>query len=640
MSAGKRVPPYALDKPGERVLLHGNQAIARGFLEGGGQVASTYPGTPASEILETIAGFAEMYDIYAEWASNEMVGFEVAAGAALCGARALSSMKHIGVNWAMDPLMHLILRSPPGGFILVSGDDPSQHSSANEQDNRYIARIACIPCFEPSSPAEAKEMTAKLFDISESIRLPVMLRPTTRVCHARSDVVLGPINRERRTGTIPADVNFKTSSWTNPAFSHKHLHDKELKMKEIVETVPWNWIEGDGSERLGVLGSGLSYNYAKEAIGKLGLSGKVSLMKLATTYPTPDKMLTKFMSGLEKLLVVEELEPFVELYVRALAKEVNPKLAIYGKMDFNAKMIPREEELNTAIVGNAVADFAGVPRIEFPSAPEEVRASVKGILTPRGLDMCAGCPHRATGYAMKTALRKLGIKDFIGVGDIGCYGMVSNPPLQLLDTELCMGASIGTSQGCARVAKGVPVFGIIGDSTFLHAGIPGLVSAIWNNNNVKFVICDNEATAMTGFQPHPGTGRTAMGRGTKVDIESVVRGVGVKFVEVIDPYDVTKSVDTFMKAIQFDGPACIISRRICASEAVRLARRAGKTLPPHKVDLEKCPGCRACINLFGCPALVYYKDENKVKIDNTICIGCGVCAQICPYKAISPSGVA
>ena len=630
----KRIPPYALDKPGQRVLLLGNQAIARGFLEGGGQIASTYPGTPASEILETVADFAEEYDIYAEWATNERVGFEVAAGAALSGLRAMSSMKHIGVNWAMDPLMHLILRNPTGGFILVSGDDPSQHSSANEQDNRYIARIACIPCFEPADPPEAKEMIPKLFEISERLRLPVMLRVTTRLCHARADVTLGEINRERRLGSIPSDVSWKTRPRIRTISPHKPLHDKEEKMREIAETLQWNRIEGSGEEKLGVIASGVSYNYAKEAIENLELQGKVALLKLGITYPLPIKLVSSFISELEKVLVVEELEPFVETEIKAIAKDIHCGLKIYGKLDAANRKIPREEELNTFIVTNALADFVGVSIP--PAEKSEAQLEAEKILTPRGLDMCAGCPHRGTGYALKEALRELKIKEFVGIGDIGCYGMLSYPPLMLIDTYLGMGSSIGVSQGCARARKDIPVFGIIGDSTFLHAGIPGLVSAIWNNNNVKFVICDNEATAMTGFQPHPGTGVTAMGKqGNKVDIESVVRGVGVRQIQVTDPYDVESSKKAFIEAIKFNGPACIISRRICASEAVRLARRRGERLKPYKVDPALCSGCRICINTFGCPGLVFDSEGNITHIDSTLCMGCGVCAQICPQNAIN-----
>jgi len=635
----RRIPPYALDKPEERVLLLGNQAVARGFLEGGGQVASTYPGTPASEILETVASFADQYNIYAEWAANEMVGFEVAAGASLCGLRAITAMKHIGVNWAMDPLMHLIFRNPKGGFILVSADDPSQHSSANEQDNRYLARIACIPCYEPADPGEAKDMVPRLFEISEQLRLPVMLRVTTRLCHVRGDVVLGPINKERKVGKMPEDVSQKfigrIAGGQALVSPHKILHDKEAKAKEIAETFPWNRVEAKGGEKIGIIASGVSYNYAKEAVMKLGLEGKVALLKLATTYPLPERMLSNLMSGLDRLLVVEELQPFVELHLWALAKKVNPKLDIWGKLDEKTKVIPRELELNSFIVTNGVADFMGMKRPTVAGPSPEVREEITKQITPRALDMCAGCPHRSTGYIVKAALRKLGIKDWIGIGDIGCYGMLGNPPLQMIDTALCMGASIGVSQGCSRAAPGTPVFGFIGDSTFFHAGVPGLINAIYNNTPVKFVVCDNGVTAMTGFQEHPGTGRTATGKpATKIDVESVVRGVGVKCVETIDPYQIGPSIEAVIRAIKFDGPACIISRRLCASEAVRLARRQGKVFKPSYVVEEECTGCRTCVNTYGCPALVYNPEKNVVTIDSTLCMGCSSCSQICPTNAI------
>jgi indolepyruvate ferredoxin oxidoreductase alpha subunit len=626
-----------LDKPGERVLLLGNQAIARGFLEGGGQVTSTYPGTPSSEILETIADFADMYGIYAEWADNERVGFEVCFGAAVCGLRAMSSMKHIGVNWAMDPLMHAVLRNPPGGLILVSADDPSQHSSANEQDNRYLARIACIPCFEPSDPSEAKDMVVRLFDVSESFRIPVMLRVTTRLCHVRGDVVLGEINKERRKGRMAKDVSWRSvprDFGVDRVPPHRPLHEKEEKIRELAETLMWNRIERVGDERLGVVASGVSYNYAKEAIARLGLMSKVALLKLAITYPLPEKLISNFVDGLDRLLVVEELEPFVELQIKAITKDANPGIKIYGKLDQETKLIPREFELNTHIVSNALAEFTGTSKVVLPSPGSKAVMTVVDIVPPRALTLCPGCPHRATGYSLKHAMKKLDIEDYVVIGDIGCYGMLAYPPLSLIDTYLGMGSSISVAQGCSRATSGTTV-GIIGDSTFLHAGIPGLISAIWNNTNIKIVVCDNQATAMTGFQPHPGTGVTATGRaGNKVDIENVVRAIGVKCVEVIDPYDVSTSIEAFMRAVEFDGPAVIISRRICATEAVRIARRERAILKPYIIDPDKCTGCRICINTFGCPALVYDSAKNKVWVDHTLCMGCGVCAQICPFQAI------
>jgi indolepyruvate ferredoxin oxidoreductase alpha subunit len=619
----------ALDEPGKVVLLMGNEAIARGAIEAGFSVAASYPGTPASEIGDTLCRVADEIGAYFEWSSNEKVAFEVAFGASMCNQRSLVSMKHVGLNVALDILNLASLRGVRGGLVLVSADDPSQHSSGQEQDNRWLAKINCIPVLEPSSPQDAKDCTRYAFELSEKARLPVMVRTVTRLSHMRSNVKLGPIERQRRRAEFDWEgFSYRAAGFERLFRREKELNEKLDRVRDEFEGVVFNELKMNGGESLGFIGVGFSFCYAIDAVRKLGLEDRSAYLKLATSHPLPTELVSRLLRGVNTLLVFEEVDPFVELHLKALAKDVNPSLEIYGRMSGH---LPREGELSPVIVGDAVAKLSGMER---PCVPRvELEGKVRQTLFDRMLTLCAGCPHRATVYALKESVKKVK-GDLMGVvvnGDIGCYGLAHAPPLSFEDTYFCMGASIGVSQGMAQV--GVESIALIGDGTFFHAGIPALINAVYNKHNIKVVVADNQTIAMTGFQPHPESGQTAMGDVTKrVMIEDIAKACGVDSVEVVDPYDLEETEAAFTRMLKADGVAMVVARRICATEAVR-RMRPKKPVPFH-IDPELCVGCRLCLSTFGCPALSWIDEDGKASVDETLCMGCGVCSQICPQEAI------
>ncbi|MFC1992786.1 indolepyruvate ferredoxin oxidoreductase subunit alpha [Chloroflexota bacterium] len=621
------------DAPGGKLFLLGNEAIARGAIEAGVEVAAAYPGTPSTEILETLAGVARESGIYVEWSVNEKVAFEVALAASVCGVRAMASMKHVGVNVAHDPLMTAGYIGAKGGLVLVSADDPWAWSSQNEQDNRYIAEQGYIPILEPSSVQEAKDMMVAAFELSEEFRQLFMVRSVTRLSHGRSDVVLGEISSEKRLGSFEKD-----RSWLvyTPAEARKNralMLERFERIKKAVNTFPFNRLELADGATVGIIACGLSYSYTLEAIKWLGLDGRVSLLKIGTPHPLPEELVKKLLGSVEEVLVVEELEPFVERHVKAIAGEAGIPVKIHGK-----GLIPLVGELSTRKVAEAIAGLTGsqLP-IDF-SELDRLGEEVAPLLPLRPPTLCAGCPHRATQYAMRVAGRRVARdrgKDVEPVypGDIGCYTLSYIPPIESMDIDICMGGGFGIANGLAHVID-VPIIAQLGDSTFFHSGIPAMINAVYNQANITMVVLDNSATAMTGFQPHPGTGYTATGGETSpVKIEAIARACGVKFVEVIDPFDLGKAIDTMEKAIRFDGPSVVVSRRPCVIIEQREKRKRGEGVVPCHVDQEKCDSkCESCIKLLGCPAII--KERGKTVIDSSLCTGCGICAQICPYKAI------
>jgi len=633
-----------IDEPGRKALLLGNEAVARGVVESGCHVAASYPGTPASEILTTLGLVADELGFYAEWSTNEMTAVEVAIGAALCGLRSFASCKHLGVNWMMDPLMHITYFGlGKGAMVLASGDDPQGWSSANEQDTRLHGYTLELPVLEPSNPQEAKDMTIEAFKISEELHAPVILRLVTRVCHTSADVTFGPIRKiERRPVVFSSfmDAYFKAMMAKKAPipFLHERIHrDRMPKMREISNNFPYNRLEMDGDEKLGVISTSVCNLYVDEALSVLGLEGKVAHLKMGMSNPLPDRIIAEFVDSLDEVLVVEETEPFVEHNLKALLKDLSPGLKLYGK---ESGHIPLSGELNTSIVAEALAKITGKPYSRYTQEVSSLIAEYEPKITARLVTLCAGCPHRATFYAAKRALARLSGGKFIGVGDIGCYGLGASPPLMAFHHILCMGGSIGLSNGIAHTGIDVPIIAYIGDSTFFHAGIPSLIDAAYNGAKITVIVMDNGVTAMTGFQPHPATGFTATGRpAKKISIEEICRACGVEFVEVVDPYDLKGTEETILKALEFPDASVVIARRLCATEQVRRWRREGITPKPFIVDPEKCTGCKLCITTFGCPALVWDEEERKTRIDVTLCIGCGVCAQICPSNAIhSPGG--
>ena len=631
--------PIASDSPGMKLLLLGNEAIARGAIEGGVEIAASYPGTPASEIVDTLALVAEDLGIYVEWSVNEKVAWEVAIGGALMGKRSIASMKHVGVNWVIDPLIHCALHGFKGGLVLISADDPSGHSSATEQDNRYVALLAEIPVLEPSNIQEAKDFTALAFEISEELRLPVMVRSVTRISHSKGSVVLGKIYKVRRDPSFHDDYYFdfvlkKGFAGANVIpDAHKLLHEKLAKAEKVCEK--YELVKVIGSGELGIVASSVAVSYALDAVEKLGIVDKVSLLKVGMSYPLLEKSIAEFLADRDFVLVVEEGEPFIEKFLAGIAKDVNPKIRIYGKLTGH---LPREGELKPHLVTELIAKFAGVDVKVFGGFREntlsELTRLAEGMLTPRIMTFCAGCPHRATYFALKRAIKKVSKGEYVAIGDIGCYTLGMNPPFRMQQAVFGMGGSIGVANGVAKSGTHLPVIATIGDSTFYHAGIPALINAVFNQSNVKVLILDNEVTAMTGFQPHPGSGETAMKKPTKkIVLEDVVRACGVDYVKIVDPYDLKKTQEIFEEALKLNGPAVIIARRLCAEEYVRRARREGIKLRYYTVNEEKCTGCRICLTEFGCPAIFWKEDVKKAAVNPTLCMGCGVCAQLCPTNA-------
>jgi len=608
--------------PGSRRLLLGNEAVARGALEAGVHVATAYPGTPSSEIADTLSKIARASGFYMEYSVNEKVAVEVAAGAAVCGARAIVSMKHVGLNVASDTLMTLAYVGVKGGLVIVTADDPSAWSSQNEQDNRYYALLANIPCLEPSNPQEAKEMTLEGFRLSEQLELPVLLRLVTRVSHTRGVVTFGEIAK-RNSDKIapPRDPSRFVMIPANARVRHTVLLERMRSASEISER--FSRILGRG--RVGIITSGSAFNYCLESLALLNL--KASVLKLGMIHPLPAKRISRFIRKHTPVVVVEELEPYLETQVKVLTRP--PNVPIYGKLE---GLIPRHGELSARRVTLALAKALHLkPSMDFNRIEE--RASEAEKLSPsRPPVLCPGCPHRAALYAVKVAAGSQAVYST----DIGCYALGAQPPLSIGDILLCMGASVGLASGINKVVDN-PIVGIVGDSTFLHASIPGLINAVYNSHRFVYVVLDNLTTAMTSFQPHPGTGVTGMGEQTKpILVEEIAKACGVEFVRVIDPYDVKLAISTVKEALQHPGPSVIVFRRMCTILDLRLKRKKGERVPQYKVDESRCNGCMACVKLLACPAILVA--EGKVSIDNTLCSGCGVCTQICPMGAIVQIG--
>lgn len=610
-----------LEAPGKHFLLLGNEAIARGAIEAGLELAATYPGTPASEIGDSLFQATKHGKYFFEYCTNEKVAMEVAGAAAIANARSLVIMKHVGLNVASDAFMTLNYIGVRAGLVIVSADDPGCWSSQNEQDNRMYAMLGDTITLEPADPQEAKDMTIAAFDLSEQLEQPVLLRVTTRVSHTRSGVELGSIQPPRGKPHFERDPFRFVTVPSVARKRHPILVEKVKQATAISEKSPWNYILGKGKN--GIITSGVSFNYVMEAIGDLGI--KAAVLKIGMTYPLPKKMIQSFVTSKEKVIVVEELKPYLEMHARAFAQEKGSITPILGKSQgfFSeiGELSPRKvlEGISEALNKKVPKKFADI---------DEQFSGIISKVPPRPPILCAGCPHRATFYEVAVATGRKGIYPT----DIGCYTLAIQPPLEMADLLLCMGSSIGTSCGLTAILD-KPIVGAIGDSTFFHSGIPGLVNAVYNQHPVKIIVVDNQTTAMTGHQPHPGTGITGMGEmGTKISIEEVAHGVGVSFVKVIDPLKVKESIRVLREALAFDGPAVIVSRSPCALVEGARKRRTGEEVTPYEVNPEVCQGCRVCTDKLGCAAAIWEGDH--AAIDPTLCSGCGVCAQICPYKAI------
>ncbi|HUU63769.1 MAG TPA: indolepyruvate ferredoxin oxidoreductase subunit alpha [Dehalococcoidia bacterium] len=605
-------------------LLSGNEAIALGAYHAGVVVATAYPGTPSTEILENIA---RMDGVYAEWSTNEKVALEVGMGASYGGVRALVSMKHVGLNVAADPFFAVSTTGVVGGLVIVSCDDPGEHSSQGEQDNRHFARIAKVPMLEPTDSQEAYELMDWAFSISEEFDTPVLLRSTTRISHCKTVV---DVTKERKADLRqPGFIRSPEKYVMVPSNARVRRHAMEERIKKLqayVEDFPLNQMLL-ADRRLGVISDGVAYQYAREVFSD------ASHLKLTTIYPIPANLIRRFAREVERVVVVEELDPYLEDEVRRLG------IAVTGK-----EFIPIIGELNPEIVEDGAIQ-AGLLSASPKPPPKSRRPAPQ--LPPRPPLLCAGCPHIATEFALRrlgfynpnpneelslkrkipAQLKKGGL---IATSDIGCYTLGVYAPLFALDTCACMGASIGQALGLEKAGVPNKIVAVIGDSTFMHSGITGLIDVVYNEGSTTVIILDNETTAMTGHQGHPGTGISA--KGTKagmVKLEALARGIGVNDVNVVDAFDLALIESTLSRCIENDEPSVIIARGPCPLRV----KSSGK---PFKVDSEKCNSCYACLRI-GCPAISVSGD--KAWIDAGLCVGsgCGICAQVCPEEAISES---
>ncbi len=625
-------------------LLMGNEAIGLGAIHAGVRLVSGYPGTPSTEILETVAKNNTEGRIHVEWSVNEKAALEVAAGASYAGARTMVTMKQVGLNVASDPLMSLAYVGVKGGMVVVSADDPGPISSQTEQDTRHFGAFSKLPVFDPASPEEAYEMILDAFEYSERYKTPVLLRPTTRVCHGCASVEVR--EEDPRTGGAVCDdrgdkkedtagygepegfvrdpgrwVIFPRLSYEN----HKKIEERNEKLSHIFSSYRFNTVQGGSGVKKGVAAGGVSYAYVKESI-----SGDVPLLRVGTPHPFPEELARSFLEGLEEVLVFEELDPVIERSLLQVAGKYHIGVTVRGKLthdtanagENSVESVRRDlmsfgletlrEDLREAErrFGGNKEEGCGADSLKTPSLP--VRPPV----------LCAGCPHRASFYAVKQAAKG---RKAVFSGDIGCYTLGNAKPLDMVDTCLCMGADVTIAQGLHIVERDAVNFAFIGDSTFFASGITGVINAVYNRTDIVLVVLDNSTTAMTGHQPHPGTGRTMMGEvSQKVSIEKVLEGIGVEKIVKADPLKIEEAIDAVGQVMDETGVRAVIFKSPCI--AVTKAETC------YQVDEGACVSCRQCIRELGCPAIVAC--GGKVSIEPSLCCGCGVCAGICRFGAI------
>jgi len=629
------------------VLFMGNEAIARGALEAGVSVVSGYPGTPSSEVIERLSEVARERNLYVEWSTNEKVALEVAAAASFSGLRSMCVMKQNGVNVASDFLLHLASSGTRGGIVLVECEDPGALSSVNEGESRYFARMLEIPMLEPANFQEAKDLTRWAFELSEKIRNIVMVRSVTRMSHASGNVICGKLPAKFRTARFISDGSvmdpLRGPVVSTPVVIKHGLQQKKLQTAaELFEKSPFNSYVGPKKPELLIITSSACFLYSREALEILGLQKRVGILKLSCTWPLPEKLLKKYLRLTKKIMIVEEVLPFLEENIKVAAMGMIKDIGIktfYGKTD---KTLPSAGELNPEIVMRALSKIMKVKLQSLPAGYLKEVQKVAPKIAPRAQTFCPGCPHRASFWNINTAL-KLDGREGIVCGDIGCYAMASLWPeigFHTVRTLHSMGSGTGLASGFAKLsAFGLdkPVMAVCGDSTFYHAVIPALINAQHNQADITFIVLDNAGTAMTGFQPHPGINESAIGEPLPpVDIEAVCRAIGAK-VKVSDPFDLegtSRILTSFMA--ERGSMKVLIMKQACALSP----EKKGKKQYQMKVNEDLCLGdqcgCnRLCTRIFRCPALTWDRKKQKAVIDDVICAGCGVCYSICPQKAIA-----
>ena len=632
-------------------MIMGNQAIALGALKAGVNLVAGYPGTPSSEIIEFISKYKSKTGTYVEWSVNEKAAVEVAAGASYAGSRTLVTMKQVGLNVASDPVMCLSYVGVKGGMVIVSADDPGPISSQTEQDTRNFAQYSKLPCLDPSTPLEAYEMIQEAFELSEKYNTPVILRPTTRVDHAYESMDFPELTECRKRGEFEKDskrwVIFPRSSYNN----HKRIFERNEKiLPEEFSKTKWNSIHtldklkavlrsetaGAGATNtilsdnsstcatpVAFAAGGISYCYLMEALSLLGLKD-IPVLKIGTPYPFPKPLAEEFLKSNEQIVVFEELDPVIEENLVKIAGNARVNCLIRGKLDGT---VPEAGELSVEIIKEVLQTLS----LSGESSPT---MTDKPDLPVRPPVLCAGCPHRASFYAVKQAMKG---KKTVYCGDIGCYTLGNAMPLDMTDTCLCMGADITMAQGFYHNEPDRYCFSFIGDSTFFASGITGVVNAVYNQAKQTICILDNSTTAMTGHQPHPGTGVTMMGEIVeKISIEKILEAIGVSPIITVNPFDQKAATEAVKTASESAGVSAIIFKAPC----IAIAQKVGWE-KPHAlaVDASKCIGCRKCINELGCPALSVSQATNSkgkqlVEIEKSLCTGCGLCSQVCPVQAI------
>lgn len=596
-------------------FLMGNATIALGAVASGVNVVAGYPGTPSTEVLETIAKHRPD-DVYVEWSVNEKAAMELAAGASYSGARTLVTMKQVGLNVASDPLMSLEYIGVKGGMVILVADDPGPISSQTEQDTRHFAAFSKLPCFDPSSAQEAYEMIQEAYEYSEKYNTPVFLRPTTRVCHGYASVSVKDL--EEYTVHTPEGFVKDSKRWVIfPRLSyqnHQKIEARNVELADIFSSYEKNKIypacDTFADSRKGIVSGGISFTYAMETLIETGM---VRHLKISTPHPFPEKLAAQFLDGLDEVLCLEELDPVIERELTYICGKYHLPVKILGKLTHNTA---NAGENTRDSVDTYIRTFLDLPVKEQPKLTDVPPLPVRPPV------LCAGCPHRASFYAVKKAMQG---RKTIFCGDIGCYTLGNARPLDMVDTCLCMGAGLNIAQGVEKIEPDTACFAFVGDSTFFASAITGVVNAVYNQANMTLVVLDNSTTAMTGHQPHPGTGRTVMGEIVqKINIEQVLRGIGVQDVETVNPLDYEAAVSCVKELADKPGVKAIIFKSPCIAVT--------KPGTPMHVDISSCIHCKKCIRELGCPAII--TEDGNVSIDSSMCTGCGLCSQICPVHAI------